>query len=122
MRNSSRRLARLTAQLGCCAIHTELLVCPGCDVEVDPLSEADAEELCQLLHRIGADTLPGPAHPTCPRCGGARLCQSCDRTVADITLVDGLSLQEQGRLVDLIVQLHIRMLPEVRYGTVKARN
>ena len=111
MRDPSRRLARLTAQLGCCAVHIGPVVCPDCDVKVDPLSEADEEELWQLLHRIGADTLPGLPHPTCRRCGGARLCLSCDKAFADTTSVDGLTLEEQTRLVDLMVQLHMRIRP-----------
>jgi hypothetical protein len=111
MRDPSRRLARLTAQLGGCAVHIEPVVCPDCDVEVDPLSEADEEELWQLLHRIVADILPGRSHPTCPRCGAARVCLSCDKGIADTTRVAGLTLGEQGRLVDLLVQLHIRIRP-----------
>ena len=111
MRDPSRRLARLTAQLGGCVVHIEPVVCPTCDVEVDPLSEADEEELWQLLDRIEADTPPGRSHPTCPRCGGVRLCLSCDKGFADITNMDALTVEEQGRLVDLIAQLHIRIWP-----------
>jgi len=116
MRDPSRRLARLTPQLGCCAVHIEPVVCPNCEVEIDTLSEADEEELWQLLHRIGADTVPGPPRPTCPRCGRARLCLSCDKAFADTITVDTLSLEEQGRLVDLMVQLHMRIRPQVRHG------
>jgi hypothetical protein len=116
MRDPSWRLARLTAQLGGCAVHRGPVVCPDCDVEIDPLSKADEEELRQLLYRIRIDTRRGPPHPPCPGCGGARLCLSCDTACADTTLVDDLTREEHGRLVDLLVQQQMRIRPEVRHG------
>jgi hypothetical protein len=45
------------------AVHREPVVCPDCDVELDPLSAADEAQRWQLLDCIGADTLPRPPLP-----------------------------------------------------------